>query len=44
MHRYCCIIFGNWKIQNWRLYRLREHVDAKTNGEKVRRKDWDRVL
>ncbi|HKO88762.1 MAG TPA: hypothetical protein VJU83_09640 [Burkholderiales bacterium] len=44
MIRYCCIRIGNWKLLNWRLYRLTLHVDAKTNGSKARWNSWDRIL
>lgn len=41
--RYFCVIVGRWKVENWRLYRLRLHVDAKTHGLKARWYMWDRA-
>jgi len=35
---------GNWKFHNWRLYKLRRHVDAKTGGKNASWVCWDRVL
>lgn len=39
-HRYFCCVVGNWKVQNWRLYRLREHRNK--TGD-VRWLGWDQL-
>ena len=44
MRRYLCVIIGDWKFENWHLYRWTEHVDAKTGGKKARWHMWDKVL
>lgn len=44
MIRYLCIRVGQWKLENWHLYRLTEHRDAKTGGQKARWTMWDRVF
>lgn len=42
MHRYCCIVVGRWKLQDWHLFRLRPHHAAKQPS--IRWLGWDRVL
>lgn len=44
MHRHFIIVLGTWKFENWRVYRYRQHRDAKTNGAKARWMMWDRCL
>ncbi len=38
------VIVGNWKIEDWHLYRYTLHVDAKTKGKKARWFMWDRIV
>jgi hypothetical protein len=35
---------GNWMLTERGLFRLREHCDAKTGGQKSRWKQWDRIV
>lgn len=41
-HRHFRVQVGRWCIENWHVYRLTPHVDAKTG--KNRWTMWDRVL
>lgn len=41
MHKHFLIVLGNWKFENWHLYRLREHCNH--NG-KVRWRMWDQFF
>lgn len=40
VHRHFLVVVGNWKFENWRLYRLREHQN---HSGKVRWHMWDKV-
>lgn len=42
MHRYFLIVLGNWKLENWHVYRQRRHYSAKQPA--VSWLMWDRVL
>jgi hypothetical protein len=44
VRRHFVCVLGNWKIEGWHLYRLTEHVDAKTCGKKARWHMWDKML
>lgn len=37
------IRIGDWMITHEGLFRYREHVDAKTGGQKARWKTWDKI-
>jgi hypothetical protein len=39
--RHFCVIWGRWKFENWRLFRLTEHSNR--SGQ-VRWRMWDKVL
>lgn len=42
IHRHLVIVVGAWKLENWHLYRWREHRDAKTGRNWWMM--WDRIL
>jgi hypothetical protein len=42
VHKHFCCVWGRWKLENWHLYRYREHQAVNNPG--IRRHDWDRLL
>lgn len=42
MIRHLCIRWGDWKFENWHLYRWRRHVGARNTA--ITWNDWDVIL
>lgn len=43
MHRYCVIVVGRWKVENWHIYRWIEKK-ALRNPSTIKWHDWERIL